>query len=67
MVDFFSCPNVTASSAPIESDFNNLKNRILKNESKPIEVDKSDIFIYYIIKIKNYKIIKCKEIVNITN
>jgi len=46
MVDFFSCPNITASSAPIESDFNNLKNRILQNESKPMKVDRSDIFIY---------------------
>jgi len=46
MVDLFGCPNITASSAPIESDFNNLKNRILKNESKPMKVDRSDIFIY---------------------
>ncbi|KAL5237552.1 hypothetical protein ACI65C_004962 [Semiaphis heraclei] len=40
MMDLFGCPNITASSAPIESDFNNLKNRILKNESKPMKVDR---------------------------
>jgi len=44
MVDLFGCPNIIGSSAPIESDFNNLKNRILKNESKPMKVDRSDIY-----------------------
>jgi len=42
MVDVFCCPNITGSSAPVESDFNNLKNRILRNESKPIKVDRFD-------------------------
>lgn len=31
MVPVFNCPNTTASSAPIESDFNQLKTRILRN------------------------------------
>jgi len=31
MVPLFKCPNITSSSAPVESDFNQLKNRILRN------------------------------------
>lgn len=51
MVDVFFCPNITASSAPVESDFNNLKNRILKNESKPMKVDRFDIINKYYLKV----------------
>jgi len=40
MVPVFKCPNITASSAPVESDFNQLKNRILRNECKPITLDR---------------------------
>lgn len=56
MVDVFCCPNITGSSAPVESDFNNLKNRILRNESKPIKVDRFDKLIPIIWKVlKNIK------------
>lgn len=51
MVDVFFCPNITASSAPVESDFNNLKNRILKNESKPMKIDRFDIINKYYLKV----------------
>lgn len=45
MVDIFFCPNIRASSAPVESDFNSLKNRILNNEGKLMKVDRYFIFL----------------------
>lgn len=40
MVPAFKCPNITASSAPVESDFNQLKNRTLRNECKLMTLDR---------------------------
>lgn len=60
MVNMYCCPNITASSAPVESDFNNLKNRILKNESKPMKVDRLDMFNYIDRKVKLYLINQIK-------
>lgn len=36
MVPKFKSPYIRASSAPVESDFGNLKRRILKNEAGPL-------------------------------
>lgn len=40
MVKPFGSPNLRASSAPVESDFADLKKRILRNEEKPLLLHK---------------------------
>lgn len=40
MNTYFKSPYINATSTPVESDFCELKKRILMHESKPIKVDK---------------------------
>lgn len=49
MKSLFDSPRITATTASVESDFNNLKNLILRGETQPLQVHKlADTHLNYI-------------------
>lgn len=40
MIPFFGYGKINASSSAVEAEFNDIKNRLLKNEARPMRVDK---------------------------
>lgn len=40
MVPAFGCSNISATSAPVGNEFNQLMSRILRNEYKPMSLDR---------------------------